>query len=208
VTQLPEAPTIRLHELHLRVGEVELCSGPLSVEFLPGALHLITGPNGCGKTTLLDVISMRQVVSNSHLVMRTGHSRPTDIAYLPQRINDVGDVRIADLLRLGCKRAKEACLPAWATKPGRKRVGEVSGGQQQLLWFLLVSQQPLAVHVYDEPLQNLDVNSRGEVKARIAQLVNSGTLVIAAEHGDELSSLDVPVCTTKLCVTPDGSRDK
>lgn len=54
-TQLP--PRIEIVELYLQRGGRMLNSSPIDFQVGPGELVMVRGPNGCGKSTLCDVIA-------------------------------------------------------------------------------------------------------------------------------------------------------
>jgi ABC-type Mn2+/Zn2+ transport system ATPase subunit len=155
-------------------------------------LNVIAGANGTGKTTLLDMLARRVEAIGGCSVSRCGHSRSTEIAYLPQTLTNVLDIKVGHLRDLAF-RGHSAALPKPDKIPDEikevlKRpnceLGEFSGGQQQILLFWLVVSQPLHVFVYDEPLRHLDTHATKYATDVIEQQVRSGELVILSDHSD------------------------
>jgi len=182
--------SVELHNVQLqRAGQV-LSLEPFSKRFGTGVLNILTGPNGSGKSTLLDIIAFRKEPPVGSIIRPAGYVYATDVAYLPQQLRDILDVRIADLLVLALGRrcslptgAPEALLDALANP--KKELGELSGGQLQLLLFWLVSLQSKRVYIYDEPLRHLDPFANKYVVKIIEDQVKHGMLIVLSEHSLE-----------------------
>ncbi len=182
--------SIKLERLQLERAGRGLFPEPLSTHFATGVLNILTGPNGSGKTTLLDIIALRTKPPDGRIVHRAGHVHATDIAYLPQQLWDVLDIRIADLLVLAvgpncsCPTGVPEPLIEALARP-KKDLGALSGGQRQILLFWLVSSQSKRIYVYDEPLRHLDDIANRYVVSRIEDQVKRGMLVVLSEHSAE-----------------------
>lgn len=155
-----------------------------------GALNIIIGDNGSGKTTLLDVLALRKSAPKDIMFRRGGYLQPTDVAYLPQQFWHIADIKVADLLKLaGGERpcysgGRPSTLGDVLTEP-QKELGQLSGGQLQILLFALVSMQRRKVFIYDEPFGHLDAYAVTYVRRVIERQVNDGFLVILSElHED------------------------
>lgn len=161
----------------------------------------LVGPNGAGKSTLLKAIA-------GLLPVHTGDIRVFGqpvaacryrIAYLPQR-GDIDwhfpvslrnlviagryvhlgwfkrpnklDFQIADQMidRLG--------LSAFADR----QIGQLSGGQQQRALLARALTQQADLLLLDEPLNAIDVTTRGIIADTLNQLKHEGKTVIAATH--------------------------
>jgi ABC-type Mn2+/Zn2+ transport system ATPase subunit len=151
-----------------------------------GSLNVLSGPNGTGKTSLLDVIALRADLPPGSLIKRIGHAKAEEIAYLPQQLWDILDIRIFDLLllALGTRTVPGSCpetlQPIFLKRS--KELGSLSGGQRQLLLFWLVFLQAKPVYVYDEPFRYLDKIAVNYVSHAIESQVVQGKLVIISEH--------------------------
>lgn len=179
----------------------------LSADFGPAVLNLITGENGSGKTTLLDLLAHRTRQSRGCKVRPSGNSLAREIAYMPQRSSYLSDVRVRHLIDLASSHGRligkepEAIQKKMEKLP-RCEVGELSGGEQQILLFWLVSSQPVHVFIYDEPLRHLDNNAASQVIDVIEQQVRRGDLVIVSDHSDG-SNWSVP--TRRISLVPRAS---
>jgi ABC-type Mn2+/Zn2+ transport system ATPase subunit len=121
-------------------------------------------------------------------VLRSGHSQPREIAYLPQTTAHILDIKIKQLVDLAFRNTPK--LPSvpfevenFLENPSRE-VGDLSGGQQQMLLFWLVAFQPLHIFIYDEPLRHLDDHAAAFVTWTIEQQIHRGELVILSDHSD------------------------
>lgn len=177
-----------------------------AIAFGPG-LSLIEGPNGAGKSVLLDILSggrPRSVgqleVCGQKLNGNTGSRRClSSIGYMPQspwlpRSWSVREyLRYAGWLK-GHQRAEVdraialECSSLELTGELDRRLGNLSGGYQrrsQLAQALLLAPP---VVVLDEPFENLDRAITERVIRRIDELLDSGTTVVVADHGQRLAS--------------------
>jgi ABC-2 type transport system ATP-binding protein len=171
----------------LREGQPLLVE-PLFASFSSGMLNIVTGANGSGKTTLLDLLARRVNAIDGCSDSRCGHSRKTEIAYLPQTFANILDIKVSHLIDLAFRKHPTA-LPIPGTianvlKRHNGELGELAGGQQQILLFWLVASQPLHVFIYDEPLRHLDPNATDYVTHTIEQQVQRGDLVVLSDHSD------------------------
>jgi len=181
---------VELEDLQLQRGGRPLFHMPVSARFAPGVLSIVAGPNGSGKSSLLDIIALRSAPPNAAMIRCAHQIQSTDVAYLPQQLWDVFDIRISDLVALAMGRdcrapvnAPEPLLDALANQ--KKDLGALSDGQRQLLLFWLVFSQAKYFFVYDEPLQHLDNVAAEYVFNGIEQQVRQGMLVVISEHSSE-----------------------
>jgi len=181
------AKSVELFNVQMRRGAQCLFSAPLNVRMTSGRLNILVGKNGSGKSSLLDIVTMRVRLPDGAREQRVGHSQSIEIAYLPQQLWDVFDIRVEDIAALACKGARDcdfAGRSEFKVLKSRSRMdlGELSGGQRQLFLFGLVSSQKKGVFVYDEPFRHLDEDATGCVTKIIESQVLRGDLVIVSEH--------------------------
>lgn len=126
--------------------------GPVSFELRPGDVLGLSGPNGCGKSTLIGALTGGSRLFSGEVSRGPGVS----IAYQRQRPVRETDVplRAGELLEL--TGAGRFAPPETLRPLLRTRVDRLSGGQFQLLavWACLGS--PARVVVLDEPTNNMD----------------------------------------------------
>ncbi|MCX6093886.1 MAG: metal ABC transporter ATP-binding protein [Candidatus Bipolaricaulota bacterium] len=205
----PDAPALRIRNLHVSYGE-RLALEDLTFDLPAGARLAVVGPNGAGKSTLLKAVA--GIVPRAggsiavHGVVPEGH---TCIAYLPQRsevdwrfpVTAFDAVMMGRIGRLGPLRrpkerdralVREALGLVGLEDREERRIGELSGGEQQRMFIARAIAQEAELVLLDEPLAGLDVSSQNEVLALLAQLRKATILValhdlgVAATHFDFL----------------------
>jgi len=146
-----------------------------------GQFALLSAPNGWGKSTMLEAVA--GLVPASHGAVRI---RDRDVAALSpwrrscsllrERARLFPHLSVHETLLLG----RRAEPPAAIAERLDQRVGELSGGERQLLALALAfDRRNCAVHLLDEPLTGLDVDGRREVFDRIRRLLSVGAVLVA-----------------------------
>lgn len=169
------APVLEIGGAALRRGDRELWSGlDLTVE--PGEFIAVLGPSGSGKTTLLRAILGLQPLSAGSIrvagrPVQRGNPR---IGYIPQQrpLPPDTSMRARDVVALGVsgtrfglpvpRRGDRARVDALLDGVGAshfadRRVGLLSGGEQQRLRVGQALADEPTLLLCDEPLSNLDL---------------------------------------------------
>ena len=193
----------------------------VQVHFKKEALSVIIGPNGCGKTTMLRVMSrLLKPQSGAVLFDREDMMQYSPKAYakrvslLPQnRIQ--ANMSVYSLvmhgrypyLGFGKKPTREdeakvayALELTNAAQYQHQNIAELSGGQRQLAYIASTIAQDTAVVLLDEPTTYLDIRHQLEMIRIIRELRNAGKTVIAVMH-DVAQALD---CADYICLMRDG----
>jgi zinc/manganese transport system ATP-binding protein len=188
--------------VELDVASVELDGRPvwsdLTLSVAPGEFLAVLGPNGAGKSTLLKTL-LGLVPATSGRVRVAGR-RPGvgshDIGYLPQRRSfDPGlPVRGIDVVRLGLDGDRWG-IPLRRTGPVRdrleqlldlvgaadlaeRRIGQLSGGEQQRLLIAQALARRPRLLLLDEPLDSLDLANQAAIAGLIADLSRAEQLAV------------------------------
>ena len=161
----------------------------------------LIGSNGAGKTTLLRVIlGLLHPDSGSVLVAGRPLERTNPlIGYVPQKIGLDPDIplRARDLVGLGVdghragirstrdkrERVEEALHAVGADGFADRRVGRLSGGEQQRVMIAHALAARPRLLLLDEPLANLDISSSDgivEVLDRVSR--DQGVAVVISAH--------------------------
>jgi zinc/manganese transport system ATP-binding protein len=210
--QAPGAPepAVCLRGAQARLGGRVVWSA-VDLDIGVGEFTSILGPNGSGKTTLLRVLLGELGLSAGSVSVLGGPpgSANRQIGYLPQRrhFDASTPIRGLDLVRLGLdgarwglplrrtggERVEEVIARVGATAYAKRRIGQLSGGEQQRLLIAqaLVSRPRLLI--LDEPLDSLDLPNQSAVAAlvqRICREQQVTVLLVAHDVNPLLSHLD------------------
>jgi zinc/manganese transport system ATP-binding protein len=168
----------------------------------------LIGPNGAGKTTILRVIlgllapsAGTVTVAGAPLGGHRRHRRGSVVGYVPQKLLIEPDMplRVRDVVALGIdghklgvpfpSRARrelvaETLRAVGADSFADKRVGELSGGEQQrvMIAHALISRPRLLL--LDEPLANLDLRSAQGIVAVLAKLAREQQIAVLISAHD------------------------
>lgn len=161
--ELPAAPGLLLTATDLTVAE--RLAGPVSLTLSQGDRLVVTGPNGAGKSTLLTVLA-GEMRPDSGSVRRPQHVRigllrqETNLP-LHRRASDVYAEHVDGLVSSGLLPASAAVglsqLGLLRSREARKRIVELSMGQQRRLDLALVLAAKPHVLLLDEPTNHLSI---------------------------------------------------
>jgi ABC-2 type transport system ATP-binding protein len=187
-------PALRTDRLGRRYGRVwALCDCTLEVP--AGAVVGLVGPNGAGKTTLLELITGLLEPTEGQVwvfgqTSRAHHAATlARVGYVAQDHPLYRDFSVADLFRLG-----RAMNPGWdqglaAARmdtlgiPLKRKVRQLSGGQQAQVSLTMALAKRAPLLVLDEPLSSLDPVARLEFMREVmVAAVGTGLTVIMSSH--------------------------
>ncbi|MEV0076011.1 thiol reductant ABC exporter subunit CydD [Nocardia neocaledoniensis] len=200
----------------------------LTAEFAPGVVTVLTGPNGCGKSTALQAV-LGLIEPDAGAVLVDGVDvRELDsagwwgrVAWLPQRpvlvpgtlrenVELLGAHADADLLdEVSATTGFESVLAAlpdrWDTRVGQGGVGLSLGERQRLaLTRVLAAHRPILL--LDEPTAHLDSATEQHVLRTLRTLAADGaTVVIVGHRPTVLAAADVVVQVAGTTAHPDDS---
>jgi len=145
-----------------------------SLQLSPGERVVIVGPNGSGKSTLANILSGYLAPARGDLVLPDRISSVTlPISFPPLKVKDlVNDNGLLSAFRL----KDQEVLDAFAD--------ELSAGQQQKLALSLALSQDADLYIIDEPLANLDPESRDSAINLILERTKEKTVILIM-HGSE-----------------------
>lgn len=150
-----------------------------SLELAPREKVVIVGPNGAGKTTLANILSGYLAPSQGDMVLPERISSVTlPISFPPLKVKDlVGDTSLLTAFRLH----DQAVLEAFAD--------ELSAGQQQKLALSLALSKDADFYIIDEPLANLDPESKGTAINLILERTKDKNLIMVMHGAEEYHKL-------------------
>jgi zinc/manganese transport system ATP-binding protein len=227
--QEPAGPVISIRHATARRAGRQLWSG-LDLTVAPGEFVAVLGPNGIGKSTLIQAILGTLPLAEGELrVLGKPAGRANErIGYLPQRRSFDLSLRVRgwDIVRLGVDGHRWGFpLPRWwpggavrravtarvdevialvgASPYADRPIGELSGGEQQRLLIAQALAPAPELLLLDEPLDSLDLPNQAAVAALIARISRSqgvAVMMVAHDVNPVLSHLD-----TVVYLAPGGS---
>ncbi len=183
----------------------------LSFSMEKGCFHSVLGPNGCGKTTLLDLLS-GYIRPDSGTVFFNGKKLPdyskrllsAMIAMVPQEYRVNFPYTVREVVAMGryphqgrfsrpteedleiVDRALRTCM---AEDLSERFVTELSGGEKQRVIFARAIAQQTPVLLLDEPCASMDINHALRIlKVALEQVRKHNVTVVAVMHDLNLAA--------------------
>jgi ABC-type Fe3+/spermidine/putrescine transport system ATPase subunit len=199
---------LRLAGIEKKYGSTVAVAG-IDLEVRDGEFMTLLGPSGCGKTTTLGLIAGFFPPSRGEIYVK---GQP--VAGLPPYRRDIGVVfqdyalfphmTVVENVAFGLRmrkvdgaeterRVKEALELVQLRGLGERRPLELSGGQRQRVALARALVIRPAVLLLDEPLSNLDLKLREEMRVEIAGLqrrLGITTVFVTHDQGEALVMSD------------------
>ena len=179
--------------------------GRLDLEVGEGEVVVLLGPNGCGKTTLLDcIIGYRKYQAGGIRIYGkrdteyTAADKAKRIAYVPQACASMFPFTALQIVLMGRtphlkKLASPSAEDAEIARQALRDLGiegfagrpftKLSGGEKQLVMIARAIAQDAQVILLDEPTSSLDVKNEMRVLRCVKDLVKkTGKSVVLATH--------------------------
>lgn len=188
---------IKIEHLGFRFGEREVFTD-FSMDVPGGAILCLMGESGCGKTTLLRLLSGR-------LTARAGKITGTDgqrISMVFQEDRLCEDFSAKVNVKLGCCRGcypnhapvNEAAVLAHLDAVGLsdmsdKRVSELSGGMKRRVAIVRAVLSDSDLLFMDEPFTGLDAATKQQVIRYVLREKGGRTLLTVTHDADEAAAL-------------------
>jgi ABC-type multidrug transport system ATPase subunit len=185
---------ILAHRLTKSYGPLPVLTG-LELAAGPGALTLVVGANGAGKTTALRVLAGLsrpdggRVTVAGHDLQRARAQALAHLSFLPQspRFHPLLSVaQVAEFyarLRGRDLRAAGVALADWGLAEfARVRTGKLSGGLRQRLALAVFALADTPVRLLDEPGLSLDPEWRQRLQDFLVRETRRGRTVLVATH--------------------------
>jgi iron complex transport system ATP-binding protein len=177
----------------------------ISFSIKPGEIFCLLGPNGCGKTTLLDCIlghlkpgSGEIFLNDNDIINIRPEQIARQIAYVPQSHNKTFPYTVLDVVLMGRAAyigmfgkpgeedvaiAEEALAMVGITRLKDRRYTQLSGGEVQLVMVARALAQKTPIIVMDEPTAHLDFKHELVIMEKIVELVREqGLAILMATH--------------------------
>ncbi|MEQ8175092.1 MAG: ABC transporter ATP-binding protein [Syntrophomonadaceae bacterium] len=170
-----------------------------------GQVFCLLGPNGCGKTSLLDCILGLYKLNRGSIYIQGRNMKSFKpgqiaqyIAYVPQRHEGSFPYTVMEMVQMGRaaytdrfsspsaedkKIAREALELVGLSHLRHRPFTQLSGGESQLVMIARALAQKTPMIVMDEPTSHLDFRHEIVVLETIVHLVkNSGVSIVMATH--------------------------
>lgn len=176
----------------------------INLDLNDGSINVLLGLNGCGKTTLLKLLAgLEKPLSGTiyydedELSKISIKERSKRFSYVPQHSYVIGDILVRDYLLFGT-----ANKLAFYQSPGEeerqlvasiserlgithlldKNIGEVSGGERQIIFIACALIQDTPIILLDEPTSALDIKNQNKVLTVLKEISKEGKTIILSSH--------------------------
>ncbi|MFA9423442.1 MAG: ABC transporter ATP-binding protein [Sedimentibacter sp.] len=196
--------TIQVNNASFSYGDKQIFSG-INLSVKQGELFCILGPNGCGKTTLLDCILGLLKLNNGNIIIDgsllnsiKSNKIAEKMAYVPQVHQKSFPYTVKEIVLMG--RAYKTTFISSPTNEDKdiaieamKKVGinhladlpytQISGGECQLVMIARALAQKPKIIIMDEPTAHLDFKNEIVLLETVVDLIRENNIsVIMATH--------------------------
>ena len=167
---------LQLDNLGARYGQREIISGVSTTVFSGGQVVAVVGPNAAGKSTLFKRMA-GLIDGPGQVILQDSKKGPTGISYMPQGLNASARLTVYESVLL----ARKQLTPGWVVHDDElklvdeilaalgitglsfRNLGELSGGQQQLVSIAQTLVREPEILLMDEPTSALDMHRQVQV---------------------------------------------
>ncbi|MTH34294.1 ATP-binding cassette domain-containing protein [Paracoccus limosus] len=196
-------PLLATRGLAVGHGGRALIAG-LELRLPPGQVLCVLGPNGAGKTTLfrtllglIPPVAGEVLLAGAPLAQLSRRRIAARLAHVPQALANPFAFAALDIVLMGAAarlgplarpgppetaRAMAALQRLGIADLAQARIGQLSGGQRQLVLIARALAQQAAALIMDEPTASLDFANRRRVGQAIRDLAGAGHGIILSSH--------------------------
>ncbi|GKX68988.1 ABC transporter ATP-binding protein [Inconstantimicrobium mannanitabidum] len=182
----------------------------LSIKIEENEIVAIVGESGKGKSTLLNIIGLLEdadsgeVIIDNEKSIKINSSKATKIirekiSYLFQNFALIEQETVFENLEIALKyvklkKADKIDLIKSALKSvdlegyEKRKIYELSGGEQQRVAMARVVLKPSKIVLADEPTGSLDCNNRNKIMSLLKQLNKKGKTIVIVTHDREVAN--------------------
>ena len=193
-------PSIEIANLELQYGENQILSN-INHTFEAGQCHVVMGPNGGGKTSLLrSILGLTPFKGQIDILWddAANNGKPGSVGYVPQKamFEQSLPLTVMDFILLNLTRSplfwrkrqqdklfvlSQLERVGMANRADR-RMGQLSGGEQQRVLFAQALLDDPDLLVLDEPTTGMDEQGVRYLESLIHEFVAQGKTVLAVHH--------------------------
>ena len=200
-----------LQQIAYRYGDVSVVDD-ISIALAPGRFYGLIGPNGCGKTTLLDLLIRHRQPSKGSidfqakpLAQWSKKNLSRQIALVPQNFYINFPFRAGEVVMMGRypyiprfsppsekdRELVERIMESTGVSRFKNRlVTELSGGERQRVVFARALAQDTPILLLDEATSNLDINhALGMLRVCAGLVENEKKTIIAVMQDINLAAM-------------------
>ena len=181
---------ITVENLHKSYGSKTVLD-EVSFTAQPGQIIGLLGPNGCGKTTLIKILT--GLIKDHSGTVRINNEEPgayskSIVAYLPEKTYLPDWMRPVDAINYFADfykdfdKDKAIAMVARFGLDMKQRVKTMSKGQQEKLRLLLVICRNAQLFILDEPLGGVDPAARAKILDLILENRAASSTVLISTH--------------------------
>lgn len=183
--------TLQLENLGARYGQREILRDVSTTTFSGGQVVAVVGPNAAGKSTLFK--RMAGLIDGAgQVILQASRKGQTGISYMPQGLNASARLTVYESVLL----ARKQLTPGWIVHDEElqrvdeiltalgidelsfRNLGELSGGQQQLVSIAQTLVREPEILLMDEPTSALDMHRQIQVLNFMRSLARKREVIV------------------------------
>jgi len=183
--------TLQLENLGARYGQREIIRGVTTAAFFGGQVVAVVGPNAAGKSTLFKRMA-GLIDGPGQVILQDSKKGAQGISYMPQGLNASARLTVYESVLL----ARKQLTPGWVVHDDElklvdeilaalgitglsfRNLGELSGGQQQLVWIAQTLVREPEILLMDEPTSALDMYRQVQVLDFMRKLARKREVIV------------------------------
>ena len=188
--EIYSTPIIDVKNLHKSYGKNQVLNG-VSVSLKPGQIIGLLGPNGCGKTSLIKILT--GLINDYEGEVKVGGFTPgveskSMVAYLPEKtyladwMRPIDAINYFDDFFADFDKQKALDMMRHFNLPMKQKAKTMSKGMQEKLQLLLVMSRSAKLYILDEPLGGVDPAARSFILDTIMNNYSKNSTVLLSTH--------------------------